>query len=198
MEKNKQKPSNTLRLNFRKLFAFFIYVIIRKLQVIFQKLYKTKCVFLNEVIWLMKVKMRLKIKNRSQRYNIDRPRPRQEHKCRKYNMCLSNDGYMNKQYLSNIWSSIHKKVEKHWGWVKKNLAYKKSMYHIKQTLMLIHLFTIPKTNVRTCAHTIYLHTPSSIRFTQCWFVHFFLSRIRLRRYISSKVKPSFVEDIKRY
>ena len=71
------------------------------------------------------------MKNSSQRYNIDRPRPRHEHKCRKYNMCLSNDGYMNKQYLSNIWSSIHKKVEKHWGWVKKNLAYKKKYVSYK-------------------------------------------------------------------
>ena len=41
-----------------------------------------------------------------------------------------------------------------------------------------------------------LHPPSSIRITQCWFVNFFLSRAPLRRYVSSKVGPSFVEDIK--
>ena len=35
-----------------------------------------------------------------------------------------------------------------------------------------------------------------IRITQCLFVHFFLSRTLLRRYISSKIEPSFVEDIK--
>ena len=35
-----------------------------------------------------------------------------------------------------------------------------------------------------------------IRITQCSFVHFFLSRTLLRRYISSKVELSLVEDIK--
>ena len=29
-----------------------------------------------------------------------------------------------KQHLSYIWSSIHKKVKQHWGWVEKNNAYK--------------------------------------------------------------------------
>ena len=41
-----------------------------------------------------------------------------------------------------------------------------------------------------------LHSPSSIRITQCWFVNFFLSRALLRGYVSSKVGPSFVKDIK--
>ena len=35
-----------------------------------------------------------------------------------------------------------------------------------------------------------------IRITQRWFVHFFLSHSLFCRYISSKVKPLFVEDIK--
>ena len=30
-----------------------------------------------------------------------------------------------KQHLSNIWSSIHDKVKKQWGWVEKSVAYKK-------------------------------------------------------------------------
>ena len=55
--------------------------------------------------------MRLKMKNRSQRYLIYRPRPRHGHKYTKEKMwhsimmvaCI-------KQYLSNIWSSIHEKV----------------------------------------------------------------------------------------
>ena len=34
---------------------------------------------------------------------------------------------LSKQYLSNIWSSIHEKVKQHWDWVeKKNVANKKS------------------------------------------------------------------------
>ena len=41
-----------------------------------------------------------------------------------------------------------------------------------------------------------LHPSISIRITQCWFVNFLLSRALLRGYVSSKVGPSFVEDIK--
>ena len=36
----------------------------------------------------MAVKMRLKMKNRSQRYDINRPRPRHELIYTKYKMCL--------------------------------------------------------------------------------------------------------------
>ena len=35
----------------------------------------------------------------------------------------------NKQHLSNIWGSVHWKVKQHWGWVKKSVAYKKSVYY---------------------------------------------------------------------
>ena len=31
----------------------------------------------------------------------------------------------NKHHLSNIWGSIYWKVKQHWGWVEKNIAYKK-------------------------------------------------------------------------
>ena len=79
----------------------------------------------NEVIWLMKMKMR-KIKNRSQRYDINRPRTRYRHKYAKYKLYLSIIMVICiKQHLSNIWSSIRKKVKQHWGWVKKSVAYKK-------------------------------------------------------------------------
>ena len=75
----------------------------------------------------MTVKMRLKIKKILQRYNINTLRPWQEHKYTKY-VSQYNDGYMYKQHLSNIWSSIHKKVKQHWGWVEKSVAYiKKSV-----------------------------------------------------------------------
>ena len=34
-----------------------------------------------------------------------------------------------KQNLSNIWSLTYEKVEQHWGWVEKNVAYiKKSVF----------------------------------------------------------------------
>ena len=58
--------------------------------------------------------MRLKMKNRSHRYNINRPRPRHGHKCTKYKLYLS--VMMVKcinQNLSNTWSTIHEKVKQH-------------------------------------------------------------------------------------
>ena len=39
-------------------------------------------------IWLMTMKMRLKMKYRSHRYNINKTRPRYGHKYAKYKMCL--------------------------------------------------------------------------------------------------------------
>ena len=54
----------------------------------------------------MGMKMRLEIRSRSQRYDINR----HEHKYIKYRMCLS---------ISNIRSWVHEKVKQHWGWVKK-------------------------------------------------------------------------------
>ena len=49
---------------------------------------KNKYVYLNEVIWLMKLEMRLEMKNRSRRYDINRPRSRHRHKYPKYKRCL--------------------------------------------------------------------------------------------------------------
>ena len=38
-----------------------------------------------------------------------------------YHICI-------KQYLSNIWSSIHENVKQHWGCVEKKLCLEKSVY----------------------------------------------------------------------
>ena len=55
------------------------------------------------------------MKNRSHRYDINRPRP--IHGC-KHKMYLSMMMVLCiKQHPSNIWSSIHEKVKQHWGWV---------------------------------------------------------------------------------
>ena len=68
----------------------------------------------------MTMKMRLKIKNRSYRLDISRPRPRYGHRYAKYNMYLSIMMVIRiKQHLSNIWSSIQEKVKQHWGWIQK-------------------------------------------------------------------------------
>ena len=42
----------------------------------------------------MKMKIRLKIKNRSHRYDINRPHSRHGHKYTKYKMSQCNGGYM--------------------------------------------------------------------------------------------------------
>ena len=65
------------------------------------------------------------MKNRSQKYNINRPRSRHGHNYTKYKMYLSIMMVLCiKQYLSKLWSSIHGKVKKqHWDWVEKNVTY---------------------------------------------------------------------------
>ena len=64
--------------------------------------------------------MKLKMKNRSQRNDMNRVRPRHGHKYTKYKMCLSIVMVICiKQRLSKIWSSIHEKVKQYWVWVEK-------------------------------------------------------------------------------
>ena len=72
--------------------------------------------------------MKMKIKNRSHRYDINRPR--HGYRYSKYKICLWIMILIYiKQHLSNIWSSIHEKVKQHWGWVeKKSVACKKIAY----------------------------------------------------------------------
>ena len=84
------------------------------------KIYKKQMHLFEWFIWLTTTKRRLKMKNRSHRYDMNRPRPRHGHTCTKYEMCLSILMVICiKQHLSNIWSSIHEKVKQHWGWVEK-------------------------------------------------------------------------------
>ena len=57
------------------------------------------------------MKIRLEMKNRSHRYDINRPRQIQGHKYTKYKMFLGIIMVVCiKQRLSNIWSSIHEAV----------------------------------------------------------------------------------------
>ena len=81
---------------------------------------KSKCVCFDDVIWIITMKITLKMNNKSQSYNLVRPRPRHWHKYIKYKMCPSIMMVIwNKQHLSNIWSSNDQKVKQHWGWVQK-------------------------------------------------------------------------------
>ena len=125
-KKIKQKLSNTLRLTFRclKIIHFFHPRYYPKRYS--RKRTKNKCVCFKDVIWLMAMIIRLKMKSIIQRYGINRPGPRHGHKCTNYQMCLSIRTVINiKQHLSNIWSSIYEKVKQHWGWIKESDVYKK-------------------------------------------------------------------------
>ena len=64
--------------------------------------------------------MKIKMKNKSQRYDINRPRSIHGHKykqCKKRLIMMTPIGI--KQQRSKIWSLIHKKIKQHWGWVEK-------------------------------------------------------------------------------
>ena len=64
--------------------------------------------------------MRLKMKNRSHRYDINRPRLKQRHTYTIYKICLNMMMVIcTKEHLSSFWSTIHKKVKQRWGWVEK-------------------------------------------------------------------------------
>ena len=54
------------------------------------------------------------------KYLLNRPRPRHGYKYTKYKMCLSIMMVICiKQHLNNIWSLIDGKVKQHWVWVEK-------------------------------------------------------------------------------
>ena len=79
-----------------------------------KKCAKNKYVYLNEDIWLMAKKMRLKIKNRSSRYDINRPR--HGYKYTKYKICLDIAMVISiRQHRSYIWTLIREKVKQHWS-----------------------------------------------------------------------------------
>ena len=66
----------------------------------------------------MSAKMKIGIKNRSHRYDINKLTSSHGHKYRKDKNCLSIMMLLCiTQQLSNAWSSIHEKVKQHWGLV---------------------------------------------------------------------------------
>ena len=67
----------------------------------------------------MSMKTRMKKKNTSQIYDINRPRTRHGHKYTEYKMYLSIMMVIYVIHLRNIWNSIHDKTKQRWGWVEK-------------------------------------------------------------------------------
>ena len=123
-QKIKQILSNTLRLNLCYLEIIHILHLHYHPEIIrhiLEKKRKNKCVCIREIMQLIIMQIKMKMKNISHRYNINRPRSRNEHKYSKYKTCLTMMMLICiKQHLSNIWNSIHAKVKQHWGWVEKH------------------------------------------------------------------------------
>ena len=89
-------------------------------------------VYFNEIIWLVIMKMRMKMKNRSHRYDITGVS--QDMVTNLLNSVSQYDGYCSKQHLSNIWSWIHEKVKQNWCLVKIRIPYKKNRVTVNGSL----------------------------------------------------------------
>ena len=75
------------------------------------------------------------MKNRSQRYDINKTMSIHGHKYTKYKVCLSiMMGICIKQDLGNIWSSIHEKLSNTEVELKKSVTYKKAYICLKINL----------------------------------------------------------------
>ena len=80
--------SNTLRLNFGYLKIIYIphpYYHLKIIGYILKNKKNNKRVCIYEIIRLIKIKIKIKMKNRSQRYDINGPRSKHEHKFSKHN-----------------------------------------------------------------------------------------------------------------
>ena len=87
-------------------------------------------VLIHEIIRLIIMKMKIKIKNRSHRHDINRPSSRRAHKYSKYKKCLTMMMLIYiKQHQSNIFQvQFKKKLSNTEAELKKSVAYKKSVY----------------------------------------------------------------------
>ena len=79
----------------------------------------------------------MKMKNRSHRYDINRPRSRQEHKCSKYKKCLS-------MMLICIKLKHLKKLSNTKAKLKKSVAYKKACNTVSKQRTTNNKFTIKR------------------------------------------------------
>ena len=101
MEKNqanaKQHPETEILL--KENYSVSSFMLSSKTKIRYsKKCVKSKCVCFNKIMWL--IITRLKMKNGSHTYEINRTRPRHGHRYTKYKMCLSIMMVMcNKQHL---------------------------------------------------------------------------------------------------
>ena len=103
---------------------------------------KNKCVYIHKIIRLTIIRMKMKMKNRSHRHDINRPRLKRRHWNSKYRKCLRIMMLICiKQHISNICSSIHENVMQHWGWVE---------LHAVQYMAYEGIIPFSYGNVKTC------------------------------------------------
>ena len=122
--------SNTLRLKFWHPKIIGILHPLYHLKIkghILKNKQKNKHVFIHEIMQLIIMKMKTKMRIDSGEYGINRPRCRNGHK---YSIYMKRISMMMliciKQHLSSISSSVYDNVKQHRGWVeKKRCLYKK-------------------------------------------------------------------------
>ena len=86
---------------------------------ILKKFAKDKCVYFNEIIWLIMIKVKRKTDHR---YVINRSTSRHGLTYAKYKKCLGMMMLIRiKQHSTNTWGLIHKKVKEPWGWAEKEV-----------------------------------------------------------------------------
>ena len=112
--------------------------------------------------------MRMKMKYRWHKYDINRHSPRHVHKYTKYKKCLTMMIVIFiKQHLTNNWMSIHEKVKQNWGWIeKRHCLLKKRVNEIKPKLK--NLGNIP------CTSTAYRH-----RIIETWWFKVLIFSLRI-------------------
>ena len=117
-KKSSKMLSNTLRLNFCYLKILHIIHPHYHLKVIGHTLknkQKNKCVCIHEIIGLIITKMKMKMKSRSNRYDINGPRSRHGQKYSTYEKCLTIMMLKCiKQHLNNIRSLITSDPQLNW------------------------------------------------------------------------------------
>ena len=131
--------SNTLRLNF--CYMKIIHILHPRYPKIIGHILKYKqksnCVYFHEIIQLIIMKMKIKIINRSHRYDINRPRSRHGHRYSKYKKCLSKMMLICiEQYLSKFEPQFMKKLSNTEAEFEKRVLYKKSVHRFHKILSL--------------------------------------------------------------
>ena len=131
--------SNTLRLNF--CYLKIIHILHtgyhpKLMGHILKNKQKNNCACIREIIRSI---IKMKMKMRSHRYDINRPRSRHEQKYSKYKKCLMMMLICIEKYLSDAqltWRSIQEKIKQRWGFVEKKCCLQKNRVLGDQDLQL--------------------------------------------------------------